>query len=339
MSNDRQIIDSIRSEIGRDPIAEFEEGTCVSLSLWDEQEPFRGLIRHHDAAAQQRVLDRISRLRGLRALDIHQNWLRSLPNELAQLKELRSLNISSNHLGEIPEWIWGLHKLEVFHAGVNNLEKVSPRIGELTELKVLYLQKNRLRTLPREVLNLRGLNTLNLYFNPEAESPLWVTDLPDIEMFSWAVNSMTRFPQEIASWKKLKYLTLAGCAFEDIEGIEQCTSLLGARLNKGRLKKVPRDWSGMKTLRQITLQQNELNELPDSFAELHQLQMLNIAFNSFNQLPGSIFKIPNLRWLCAHDNPWSDPSEMYRLPETVHVVRDHPFGWQPPPIWNKLGAV
>ena len=339
MPTDRQVIDTIRSDIGRDPIVEFEQDTCVSLSLWDEQEPFRGLIRHHGDVAQQRVLDQVSKLKALRSLDIHQNWLRSLPVGLGQLKELRSLNVSSNYLGEIPEWIWGLHKLETFHAGVNNLEKVSPRIGELTGLKVLYLHKNRLRTLPREVLNLRGLNTLSLYFNPDAEFPLWVTDLPDIEMFSWAVNSMTRFPKEIASWKKLKYLTLAGCAFEDIEGLEQCTTLLGVRLNKGRLKKLPRDWSAMKSLRQITLQQNELSELPDSFAQLHQLQMLNIAFNNFNQLPSSIAKLPNLRWLCAHDNPWSDPSELEQLPQGVKVVRDHPFGWQPPPIWNKLGAV
>lgn len=339
MSNDHEIVRAIRSEIGREPIVEFEEDVCISLSLWDEREPFRGLIRHHDAIVQQRVLDQVSRLRGLRSLDIHQNWLRRLPVGLAQLKELRALNISSNKLGDIPEWIWDLHKLESFQAGANGLDDISPRIGELTGLKVLYLHKNRLRTLPREILNLRGLKTLSLYFNPDAEFPLWVTDLPDIEMFSWAISSMTRFPREVASWKRLKYLTLAGCAFDNIDGIENCSSLLGARLNKGRLKKLPLDWSGMKSLRQITLQQNELTALPDSFAELNQLQMLNIAFNNFSRMPRSIAKLPNLHWLCAHDNPWSDPSELEQLSRCVQVLREHPFGWQPPPVWNKLDAV
>lgn len=339
MSADRLIVDRIRKEIGRDPLLEFEGETCVSLSLWDEREPFRGLIRHRDAATQQRVLLDIAKLRGLRALDIHQNWLRSLPAELGGLKELRSLNICSNYLGVLPEWIWDLRKLEALHVGVNNLEVISPRIGELTALSVLFLHKNRLRQLPRELLQLRGLKTLSLYFNPDADFPLWVTDLPDIEMFSWAVNSMTRFPREIAAWKKLKYLTLAGCNFDDLDGIEQCTSLLGTRLNKGRLKKLPRDWSNMKLLRQITLQQNELSELPDSMAEMDQLQMLNIAVNNFRHLPPWMASMKNLRWLCTHDNPWADPGEFDHLPKGLQVVRDHPFGWQPAPVWNKLGAV
>lgn len=60
-------------------------------------------------------------------------------------------------------------------------------------------------------------------------------------------------------------------------GCSRTTSLLGTRLHKNRLKKLPADWSGMKLLRQLTLYQNELSELPDSMAAMDQLQMLNIA--------------------------------------------------------------
>ena len=208
MSEDRKVLERIRAEIGRDPLLQFDGDTCVSLSLWDESEPFAGLIRHHDNAAKQRVLLDIARLRGLRTLDIHQNWLRSLPAELGELQELRSLNICSNYLGTLPEWIWGLGKLEFLSVGVNNLEAVSPRVGELQNLQALFLHKNRIRELPKEVLQLSGLKTLSLYLNAIPEFPGWVSELPDIEMFSWGISGITRFPREIAAWKKLKYLTL-----------------------------------------------------------------------------------------------------------------------------------
>ncbi len=328
MSHDRLILDRIHAEIGRDPLLGFDGETCVSLSLWDESEPFAGLIRHHDTAAQQRVLLDIAQLRGLRTLDIHQNWLRSLPAELGGLKELRSLNICSNYLGTLPEWIWELPKLEFLSVGVNNLEVVSPRVGELANLQALYLHKNRIREVPREVLQLQGLKTLSLYLNAVPEFPTWVTDLPEIEMFSWGISAITRFPREIAAWKKLKYLTLVSCQFDNLEGIEQCASLLGTRLHKNRVKKLPRDWSAMQKLRQLTLYQNELSELPDSMADMQQLQMLNIAWNGFSHLPPWLAKMKSLVWLSTHHNTWADPAEFDRLPTSIKVVREHPFGWQ-----------
>jgi Leucine-rich repeat (LRR) protein len=336
MSHDRQVLDRIRAEIGRDPLLQFEGDTCVSLSLWDESEPFAGLIRHHDSAAQQRVLLDIAQLRGLRTLDIHQNWLRSLPAELGGLQELRSLNVTSNYLGTLPDWIWGLKNLEFLSVGVNNLEAVSPRVGELQNLQALYLHKNRIREVPREVLQLKGLKTLSLYLNAVPEFPTWVTELPEIEMFSWGISGITRFPREIAAWKKLKYLTVVSCQFDNLEGIEECSSLLGTRLHKNKVKQLPRDWSRMKLLRQLTLYQNQLSELPESMAGMDQLQMLNIAWNGFRHLPTWLPQLRNLVWLSTHHNDWADPSEFDRLPAKVRVVREHPFGWQPAPMWNKL---
>jgi len=336
MSDDRKVLERIRAEIGRDPLLQFEGDTCVSLSLWNESEPFAGLIRHHDDAAKQRVLLDIARLRGLRTLDIHQNWLRSLPAELGGLQELRSLNVCSNYLGTLPEWIWSLNKLEFLSVGVNNLEAVSPRVSELQNLRSLFLHKNRIRELPKEVLQLRGLKTLSLYLNAIPEFPGWVSELPDIEMFSWGISGITRFPREIAAWKKLKYLTLVCCQFDNLEGIEECHSLLGTRLHKNKVKQLPRDWSGMKLLRQLTLYQNELSELPDSMAGMDQLQMLNIAWNGFTHLPAWLASMRSLTWLSTHHNQWADATEFERLPARVKVVREHPFGWQPAPMWNKL---
>ena len=336
MSEDLKVLERIRAEIGRDPLLEFEGETCVSLSLWDESEPFAGLIRHHDSAAQQRVLHDIARLRGLRKLDIHQNWLRSLPAELGGLQELRSLNICSNYLGTLPEWIWGLRNLEFLSVGVNNLEAVSPRVAELQKLQSLFLHKIRIRELPPQVLQLKGLKTLSLYLNAIPEFPLWVTELPDIEMFSWGISGITRFPREIAAWKRLKYLTLVSCQFDNLEGIEQCHSLLGTRLHKNKVKTLPRDWSGLQLLRQLTLYQNELSELPESMASLEQLQMLNIAWNNFTHLPAWLGSMRSLVWLSTHHNAWADTAEFDRLPKKLEVVREHPFGWQRPPMWNKL---
>jgi len=99
---------------------------------------------------------------------------------------------------------------------------------------------------------------------------------------------------------------------------------------------LPRDWSRMRSLRQITLYQNELAELPASMAGLDRLQMLNIAWNRFTHLPAWIATMKGLAWLSAHHNDWADPAEFDRLPARIEVVREHPFGWQRPPLWNKL---
>jgi Leucine-rich repeat (LRR) protein len=129
---------------------------------------------------------------------------------------------------------------------------------------------------------------------------------------------------------------LVSCKFDNLEGIEQCHSLLGTRVHKNVVKQLPRDWSDMQSLRQVTLYQNELSELPDSMASLAELQMLNIAWNRFTQLPGWLGDLKNLRWLSTHHNDWADPAQFERLPKTLEVVREHPFGWQRAPMWNKL---
>lgn len=336
MQSDRQIIDRIRAEIGRDPLLEFEGDFCVSLSLWDDSETFRGLIRHHDSAAQQRVLLDIAKLEGLRSLDIHQNWLRSLPSEMGRLTNLRLLNITSNYLGSLPDWIWGLTQLETLSMGVNDLEVVSPRLGELVKLQHLYLHKNRIRDIPRQLLQLRKLRSLGLYLNATPEFPVWVAELPDVELFSWGISGITRFPREIEAWKNLKYLSLICNRFDNVDGIERCNSLLGMRLHKNRIKKLPEDWSGMQRLRQVTIYQNDLDELPDSMGDMGQLQMLNIAWNRFSHLPRCIGRMKNLRWLSTHHNEWVDENEFESLPKSLEIVRRHPFGWLPPPKWNKL---
>jgi hypothetical protein len=92
----------------------------------------------------------------------------------------------------------------------------------------------------------------------------------------------------------------------------------------------------MQRLRQVTLYQNELDDLPESMGEMGQLQMLNIAWNRFTHLPSCVRQIKNLRWLSVYHNDWVDESEFGTLPKSVEIVRQHPFGWLPPPKWNKL---
>ena len=337
MSSDRAVIESIRAEVGRDFMHEFEGEVCVKLALHDEEgHVWGGLIRHHSPETQQRILKLVARLRGLRFLDIHQNWLKQLPDEMGELKELRQLLISSNYLGTVPEWVWDLPKLEMLNLGVNNLTELSPRVGEMPFLTALSVHKNRIPTLPRELLQLKQLDIFSIYLNAIPEFPEMLLELPNIRVFSWGITQSETFPRGLGAWKKLEYLTVVAHRFDNAEGIEECESLLGMRLHKNRIKKLPKDMGRLKKLRQLTLYQNELSELPESMADMQAMRLLNIAWNKFERLPGCLAKMGKLQWLPVHHNAWANPAELKALPSHVEVIAEHPFCHDKTPIWNKL---
>lgn len=332
--SDRQVVADLERLVGR-PLSHTMEGDiCVSLALTDADLPVYGVLRHASAETKYQALLLVSRLRGLRELDLRQNWLRTLPAEMSALQELRFLDLASNYLGEVPDWIFDLARLEHLNLGVNELKGISPRIGNLEGLRALYIHKNAIAALPKEISALRNLGVLNLYLNRFPDYPKEMWSLPGIHTFAWGLCNVDYIPEEMSGWTQLRFITLVACKIADAGRLARNRELSGARLHKNVIERVHHDLCDMPKLRQVTLYQNDLTELPEEFGNLQALEMLNLSWNRFAAIPPSVFRLPKLRWLAMHDNPGIGAGPPVVTP--FELVVERPFFSDKKPMWNRL---
>ena len=113
------------------------------------------------------VSSEIGSLKMLEKLDLSDNWLTSIPLELANLTNLRELDLSSNGLtGPIPPELGKLTMLGRLDLAGNDLAgPIPPELGNLTMLEILDLAYNLLTSIPLELANLTNLRELNLSSN------------------------------------------------------------------------------------------------------------------------------------------------------------------------------
>jgi Leucine-rich repeat (LRR) protein len=102
----------------------------------------------------------LSRLTGLRELDMQRLGLHAIPAAVADLTRLTSLYLTGNNIEEIPPWIVSLVCLRVLDLRLNSLTgALPPCVLALTALTELRLGRNRflIRTDVLRVLKRRGV--------------------------------------------------------------------------------------------------------------------------------------------------------------------------------------
>ena len=107
------------------------------------------------------------------AIHLENNFLTSLPEQLATLRTLRLLSVARNRLTAVPEWLRELPDLDTLSVGSNRIAAMSPGIGGLPRLAHLNLFDNRLRRVPVALGRCLQLHTLVLGRNP------WSVYAPD----------------------------------------------------------------------------------------------------------------------------------------------------------------
>eukprot|EP01018_Ginkgo_biloba_P000681 Gb_36230 [translate_table: standard] len=188
----------------------------------------------------------------------------------------------------------------------NNPFEIS-RLKELRFLSYAYDQKKTLDLSQASPLfssqlmpsKLRLLNLL-AYHDIGSSSPYIITgeitgeairNLPDLLSLTWEPFQLTKLPEEISSWTKLKKLRLAPCSIERIpQGLGKLNALRQLSLQQLHLKELPETLGNLQSLRELDLSwSSRLEALPEMLGNLSSLQKLTLTGCSrLKRLPSNL---------------------------------------------------
>jgi Leucine-rich repeat (LRR) protein len=321
---DRDILAALERRIGRPFAYTLEGDRCVALDLTSEHYLFRGLIRRHPAAEKREIMELVSRLIGLRTLNLRRNKLLSLPDSFQNLRAVEHLNLGSNYLGHVPGQIRGFSRLTYLHLGNNEIAELPPWMEDFARLEYLALHKHlRLRSVDA-LAGQKRLKTLNLYLVNLGRMPRFMYELTTlVSLTLWNVSDLS---DEIARLTNLEFFTDCGAPglHRLPDGFTKLKKLRMTRLYQNQLEKLPDDFGDLENLEQVSLYQNRLSQLPHSMARLKKLAKLNLGWNSFETLPPWLSELPSLEWLGVFENPLRN-CDAVTVPPAARVAREWPL--------------
>ncbi|ORX52206.1 L domain-like protein [Piromyces finnis] len=86
--------------------------------------------------------------------------LSSVPSLVFKVNTLKALDLSNNKITTLPKDIGNLTNLQKLYIHNNQLSEIPKEIGNLKKLQYLYLNNNKLTSLPTEIGNLTSLQEL-----------------------------------------------------------------------------------------------------------------------------------------------------------------------------------
>ena len=107
----------------------------------------------------------ISRLQGLRRINVGGFPMDNLPDWIFSFPRLASLELSSLRLREFPGQAMSLPWLEFLYLGYNQIPDIPPSIRKAGRLRTLAMDHNRLSFLPPELMGMQSLQGFRARFN------------------------------------------------------------------------------------------------------------------------------------------------------------------------------
>ncbi|XP_005638166.1 leucine-rich repeat-containing protein 69 isoform X3 [Canis lupus baileyi] len=143
----------------------------------------------------------LSKLPGLKTLDLQNNQIRKVCPEISTLTQLTALNLGNNLLEEIPEEMKYLTSLKKLHLFGNKICKFAPGVcGGLQHLILLNLNNNRLTWIPQEVSSYNRLLSL----------PEEIKFLKKLQKLVLIRNNIEVLPEGLRDLQNLRILDIAG---------------------------------------------------------------------------------------------------------------------------------
>lgn len=195
----------------------------------------------------------ISRLFGLRTLQLDCFALKTLPASISQCQRLQNVIVKSRQLESIPSSLGQLPSIRLLkfsqcelkrlpadglekYNSVRNiclsyccdLEEVSVSIGNLESLELSNCYK--LKSLPESIGNLHNLRVLNLQHSRVETLPVSICKLVNLETLNLQHAALKELPV-LGEMKKLRYLQTRGCDLYGMPiGIGKLTELRGLNM-------------------------------------------------------------------------------------------------------------
>lgn len=247
----------------------------------------------------------------LETLDIHGNFLTTLPVGLRHLVHLTHLNLSKNRFtddcfdtilqisslrelrvadnsldGAVLEDIFRLENLQVLDLHNNKISDMPDSLHNLQHLRVLNMAGNRLRSVPIESLRLLPLVEIDISRNRIGATLLpggleGFRSLQVLNVSSNALSHLTR--DDIISMPELQYLSVSDNRLQSLPSFSSCFALRTLIAANNALPSLPEGLETLAGLRNLDLKGNNIKQLDPHIGTMNNLSMLNIANNPIQE--------------------------------------------------------
>ncbi|OKL62485.1 hypothetical protein UA08_02714 [Talaromyces atroroseus] len=274
---------------------------------------------------------------GLEILDLHGNFLQSLPLGLRRLQRLTVLNLSNNQLKmEDTKAISELEQLTNLKLANNNLEgTLLPALSQIHSLEVLDLHGNRINLLPETISQLRNLKVLNISENE-------LTSLPSIALSKLPLQELDASRNKLGGMlldstvEKFENMQTLNVAFNSLEKLSeddkfQFPSLQFLLVDANRLNSFP-SLVTCKSLLRISAEGNSVTALPDGFFDLDNLKHVDLTANDLSKLDERLGLMDNLITFSIANNPLRE--RKFLTMDTEDLKNDLRSRCSPPTVTN-----
>ena len=231
----------------------------------------------------------------------HNNLDGTIPTDIRKLSELRTLNLRNNKLnGTLQHAVFQIHTLQYIDLSINSITGPLPTKLSMPNLTTLVLRMNHLTGSITAVWNAPKLRFLNLDNNQfTGNLPKGISSLQSLWEFTLYQNHLTGpLP---ASYGKLSNL-----------------SVFLLHQNRFRYNSIPKSWSGLKSLTEISLD-GLRGSIPSTIAQdwptIRNIDLGNGQLTG--KIPTSICECRNLYSIELYNNALHGP-----LPHCICTMRN-----------------
>jgi len=267
----------------------------------------------------------ISQFPKLQDLSLQSNGLTALTKDIGKLDRLKALNVNNNALKSIPDCVCKLgESLEILSMVSNQVDCIPPAIGNLTRLQRLVLTSNLIKDIPPELCTLDSLGLLYLGSNRITSIPKSLGQLTNMTMLIMYENELEMLPPEIGEMQSLTSLNVSKNKLTELpRELRMLTDLVELMAASNQIKQLPLALGGgHEGLRTLDLSDNELTVLkPIVFRSLQGLRDLDFSGNRLEKIPEELNRCSFLEKLEAHRNRINSfPQAIFSLNQLKHLT-------------------
>lgn len=219
------------------------------------------------------------------------------------------------------------------------------RRGALSGARELKLSGG-LTEFPREIFGLAdSLEVLDLSGNALSTLPDDMGRLRKLRVLFCSGNRFTRLPPVLGDCVALSQVGFRGCGLSEVPAASLPRSLRWLTLTDNQIQSLPSALGDRPMLQKLMLSGNRLGELPESLIGASRLELLRLSANRLDDLPPWLARLPRLAWLAWAGNPWdrtmrtaSTLSVEWRHLRLGPLLGEGASGWVHQASWQPAGS-
>eukprot|EP00029_Vermamoeba_vermiformis_P008223 TRINITY_DN3785_c0_g1_i1.p1 TRINITY_DN3785_c0_g1~~TRINITY_DN3785_c0_g1_i1.p1 ORF type:complete len:460 (+),score=92.49 TRINITY_DN3785_c0_g1_i1:48-1382(+) len=243
------------------------------------------------------------------------NEIAELPSELFTLKKLLILNVARNPLTSLPDqYIAELGALTTLDLSGTSIVKLPPNLGKLQSLTTYIHQSCGLEEVPPQLLHLKNLRVLDLSINKISTLPVDFDKLVNLERLDLSNNRLTKLETQISALTNLRTLILNNNPLIDVSTFpfSKLGNLLELHMNECLLEKISQDIGTLTKLQVLELGINRLKVIPRQIGHIGTgLRRINLRSNQIEDVPGEFSFFEPAVDLDLSNNPLRGQQQMW----------------------------